>query len=230
MDIPSNIAKIKIDRSGTISLNEEKVTLDGLKEALVESKKSNGVVWYYREDSEHELQPGVNSIIQAVMGILTTVGMPVKLSSRPDYSDYIDEEGRSISSQDGDAAPKYSEPDGEASYANCLLVTLAKGPRKPVTIVEGKALPDLASLSIDDPNEQEWIAKLPFNYQTLKAHQVIDILLHAAGFRWYKFWKSSGILPALLALPNNQSRNVAFKLFLSEPTRGARRLRITKYY
>jgi hypothetical protein len=73
-----------------------------------------------------------------------------------------------------------SEPDGEASYVNCLLTTLAKGTTDSVVIVSGRPVPDLAGLTTD-PEELDWIAGLPFRYDLLDAQQVIAVILNAAG-------------------------------------------------
>jgi len=75
---------------------------------------------------------------------------------------------------------QYSVPDGEKSYGNCLLTTLAVGPRNSVEITTGKPVPLLAQLA-NDPRELDWIAHLPFRYESLDAAEVIDfVLLYAA--------------------------------------------------
>jgi hypothetical protein len=74
---------------------------------------------------------------------------------------------------------RIAEPDGEASYANCLLTTLAKGTAESVTIVSGEPLPDLAELT-GDPEELDWIAGLPFRYDLLNAGNAIGFLLNTA--------------------------------------------------
>ena len=73
---------------------------------------------------------------------------------------------------------RISEPDGEASYANCLLTTMAKGGAQSVELVPGEAVPDLSALT-NNPDELEWIAGLPFRYDLLDAQKVIGILLNA---------------------------------------------------
>jgi len=70
----------------------------------------------------------------------------------------------------------YSEPDGEASYVNCLLTTLAKaGTGASAKLVAATQVPDLASLT-QDASELEWIASLPFRYEQLDAGKVIEML------------------------------------------------------
>jgi len=68
-----------------------------------------------------------------------------------------------------------SEHDGEVSYVNSLLTTLAKGRQTSVEIVGGAPLPDLAPLA-HDPGELDWIASLPFDYAALDADQVMEVI------------------------------------------------------
>jgi hypothetical protein len=75
---------------------------------------------------------------------------------------------------------KYAEPEGEAGYANCLLTTLGKGPGASVEIGTGRGVPNLASLT-SNPEVLEWIAGLPFRYESLDPQKVIDVLLTTAG-------------------------------------------------
>lgn len=78
-----------------------------------------------------------------------------------------------------DSTPKgwsYAEPNGEASYVNCLLTTLAKaGFGASVEITAGSPLPNLAGLA-RHPAQLEWIAKLPFRYEDLNAAKAIEVL------------------------------------------------------
>jgi hypothetical protein len=70
----------------------------------------------------------------------------------------------------------YSEPDGEASYVNCLLTTLAKsGAGASAELVTDAPLPNLAGLT-QNADELEWIASLPFQYDQLDACKAIELL------------------------------------------------------
>ena len=80
-----NIAKVKVDRGGRIFLNEQPVSLDELRKAFSDLKRVDGAVWYYRENPEEEPTPEAMSVIQAVM----EAQLPIRLSSKPDYSDTI---------------------------------------------------------------------------------------------------------------------------------------------
>jgi hypothetical protein len=70
----------------------------------------------------------------------------------------------------------YSEPDGEASYVNCLLTTLAKsGAGAAAELVTDAPLPNLAGLT-QNADELDWIASLPFRYDQLDASKAIELL------------------------------------------------------
>jgi hypothetical protein len=102
----------------------------------------------------------------------------------------------------------YSEPDGEASYVNCLLTTLAKGSVPSVEIVTGAPVPHLAGLA-SDPDELDWIASLPFKYEALSAGMVIFTLLCSTGGlkNWFRReWTHT----MKLALENEESRDQTF--------------------
>ena len=122
---------------------------------------------------------------------------------------------------------QYSEPDGEASYANCLLMTLAKGARSSVQVTSGHALPNLADLTTD-LNELDWIYELPFKYDQLDADKVIEIILRAAGWRWYHFFKTTGTLTARLVDDSGKSNGVLFNLRVAKDAAGKRQLQIER--
>jgi hypothetical protein len=75
----------------------------------------------------------------------------------------------------------YREPDGEASYTNCLLTALGKQPGKSVQLRAGEALPSIAGFVIE--SDAEWANTLPFRYEELDSKRVIRLLLWAAGHR-----------------------------------------------
>jgi hypothetical protein len=72
------------------------------------------------------------------------------------------------------------EPEGERSYANCLLTTLATGSVASVVLSSESPLPDLAGLT-QDPEELDWIASLPFRYDQLDFAQVLGNLVAFSG-------------------------------------------------
>jgi hypothetical protein len=92
---------------------------------------------------------------------------------------------------------RIAEPDGEASYANCLLTTLAKGNAKSVVLVPSQPVPDLASLA-DSEEELDWIAALPFQYAALNAGKVIAVLESASAKAKADMSQKEWLLPAKL--------------------------------
>ena len=122
---------------------------------------------------------------------------------------------------------QYSEHDGEASYANCLLTTLAKGTRTSVKLTSGHELPNLADLA-SDPQDLDWIAGLPFKYDKLNADEIIDIITHAAKWRRYHFFKTKGELQARLVTGPDEWKTVSFTLTLTKDAEGRRQLQIER--
>jgi len=59
---------------------------------LRELSKEKGEVWYYREAPETEPHPNAMKVLSAIVD----QNLPVRLSSKPDYSDSIDDKGRSV--------------------------------------------------------------------------------------------------------------------------------------
>ena len=105
----------------------------------------------------------------------------------------------------------YSEPDGEASYVNCLLTTLAKsGAGASAKLVTAAPLPDLTGLT-QDAVELEWIANLPFRYDQLDAGKAIEILTNKRSL-WQRL-KNEWLIKTLLVTKGEQ-RTCQFSLRL----------------
>ena len=123
---------------------------------------------------------------------------------------------------------RYGEPDGEASYANCLLTTLAKAvAAPPVHIASGAPLPGLAQFA-SDPAQLDWIADLPFRYDTLDADKVIGILQRVVKWSGAEHGESKGVLKAQLATGGGQRQAVSFDLTLAKDAAGKQRLEVVK--
>jgi hypothetical protein len=123
---------------------------------------------------------------------------------------------------------RYGEPDGEASYANCLLITLAKADAPPpVRIAGGSPVPGLAQFA-RDPAQLEWIAELPFRYDTLDAVKVIGILQRIVKWSQPDRGESKGALKAQLATGGGQRQPVSFDLTLGQDAAGKQHLEVVK--
>ena len=62
---------------------------------LRELAKSKDEVWYYREAPENDPHPNALKVLAAFVD----QNLPIRLFSKPDYSDTIDDKGRSVPSK-----------------------------------------------------------------------------------------------------------------------------------
>lgn len=88
---PSSVARVTALASGKLLLNGSPAELATIEAEFQRIKKSQGEVWYYRENSQTE--PPVQAM--AVIKLVVQYGLPVSMSSKPDFTDYIDGDGRS---------------------------------------------------------------------------------------------------------------------------------------
>jgi len=77
--------------SGRILLEGKKATLARVKKALAKAQSARSAVWYYRESGKGE--PPTEAI--EIVKLVVAHKLPISLSSKPDFSDYIDDEGHS---------------------------------------------------------------------------------------------------------------------------------------
>ena len=83
------VGKVAVAASGAVSFNGSPVTLETLKPKLVDLKRRNGVVWYYREHSGPEPPASAS----AVVNLIIEQRLPVSLSTKADYSDVVMPDG-----------------------------------------------------------------------------------------------------------------------------------------
>jgi len=142
---------------------------------------------------------------------------------------YERENGRILPIVKSKASPgwRYTEPDGEVSYVNCLLTTLAKRSAIPVQVVAGQPPPDLKKLA-SDPKEIEWAADLPFQYEALSAEKVMGIIHRLAKWSPVQNQQAAGSLQTKLAAGGGPLRSVTFQLVLVKDDGGKYRLSIEK--
>jgi hypothetical protein len=86
------ILKVAVMANGRITVNGAFATMESLRESLKKLSQQKGVVWYYREAGQSEPPPEAKQVIQAVID----ARLPIRLSSRPDYSDAIGMDGKPI--------------------------------------------------------------------------------------------------------------------------------------
>jgi len=83
--------RISVLSSGRILLEGKKATLAKVKKALAKTQSARSPVWYYRESGKG--QPPIEAI--EIVKLVVAHKLPNSLSSKPDFSDYIDDEGHS---------------------------------------------------------------------------------------------------------------------------------------
>jgi len=89
------VLRIAITASGQITADGRPATIETLIPILRELGKKKGEVWYYREAPEADPHPNAMKVLAAIVDC----NLPVLLSSKPDYSDSVDEKGRLVPRQ-----------------------------------------------------------------------------------------------------------------------------------
>lgn len=85
------VLKVAALADGTIRADTKQVDLASLDALLERLKVEKGVVWYFRENPTQEPHPRAMDAIKLVV----KHGLPVSMSTRPDFSDYVDASGTS---------------------------------------------------------------------------------------------------------------------------------------
>ena len=86
------ILKIAVMANGHITVDGSAATIESVQASLKRLAEQKGMVWYYREAGQGEAPPQSADVIRAVI----QNRLPVRLSSRPDYSDTVGLDGRPI--------------------------------------------------------------------------------------------------------------------------------------
>jgi hypothetical protein len=89
------VLKIAITAGGEISADGRLTTLEALIPTLRELAKNKGEVWYYREAPQADPHPNAMKVLSAIVDN----DLPIRLSTKPDYSDSVDDKGRSVPRQ-----------------------------------------------------------------------------------------------------------------------------------
>ncbi|WP_425618573.1 hypothetical protein NA78x_002282 [Anatilimnocola sp. NA78] len=83
--------KLRVTSTGEVFAEAVPVTLPQLEERIATHQATGKPIWYYREMPEEEPHPNAMKVIT----LMAKSGLPVKLSAEPDYSDSVDDNGRS---------------------------------------------------------------------------------------------------------------------------------------
>jgi hypothetical protein len=92
MSDPPEVLKIAVIRNGKVTANGKPTTTEALDSICRDLAGHKGEVWYYREAPKEEPHP----IAVKILDIIIRYNLPVRLSSKPDYSDAINERGESV--------------------------------------------------------------------------------------------------------------------------------------
>lgn len=84
------VMKISVFQSGKILLDGKESSMAQLEESLNQLKRKGGAVWYFREAGQQPAPPVAMQVVKMVV----VKGLPITLSSKPDFSDYIGEDGQ----------------------------------------------------------------------------------------------------------------------------------------
>jgi hypothetical protein len=86
----SPVVKVAVFVDGRITIDASAATVESLRDSLKRLAENGGTVWYYREQALAE--PPAEAM--AVMKAIVDYRLPVRLSTKPDYSDAIGADGR----------------------------------------------------------------------------------------------------------------------------------------
>ena len=85
------VARISALASGKLLLNGKPTDVKSIDAELGKIKERKGEVWYYRENPQAEPHPNAIAVVELVL----KHRLPISMSTRPDFSDYVDRDGRS---------------------------------------------------------------------------------------------------------------------------------------
>ena len=85
------VAKVSVLSSGRLLLNGAPTDLAAVEAEFKRLQAINGTVWYYRESAEGDPPPEAMSVMELVV----KYKLPVSLSTKADFSDHVDGDGRS---------------------------------------------------------------------------------------------------------------------------------------
>jgi biopolymer transport protein ExbD len=83
------VVKVRLYRDGRLTLGDNPVTISELHGALSRLRSERGSVLYYREAGQEEPLPVAREVMQAIV----EARLPVRLSTRPDFSDAVGADG-----------------------------------------------------------------------------------------------------------------------------------------
>jgi hypothetical protein len=82
--------KVAVFADGRITADGKLTTIEDLHQSFQKLAEQKGEVWYYREAGQTEMPPQATQVIKEVIA----AKLPIRLSSKPDYSDSIGPDGK----------------------------------------------------------------------------------------------------------------------------------------
>jgi hypothetical protein len=79
------VLKLAVYADGRLNVDGKASSVEQLRDSLHALAASHGIVWYYREAAQHEPPPIVRDVLKEIVA----ARVPVRLSSKPDYSDTV---------------------------------------------------------------------------------------------------------------------------------------------
>lgn len=84
---------VAVMADGTVRIDGSEVALVDVPGQLRAAAQGQKQIWYYRENAHEEPTGQVAAASDAVMQAIVENGLAISLSTRADFSDYVDEEG-----------------------------------------------------------------------------------------------------------------------------------------
>jgi hypothetical protein len=86
------ILKIAVMADGSITADGFPITVESLQQTLRTLVERKGMVWYYREACQDKAPPQAMQVMRAI----AENKLPIRLSTRPDYSNSVGEDGKPV--------------------------------------------------------------------------------------------------------------------------------------
>jgi len=83
--------EVQVSSAGDIRVDGVSMSIDQVDARIAKLANEGGTVWYYREAASGEPHPNAMRVFELVV----KHRLPISMSSKPDFSDYIDEKGSS---------------------------------------------------------------------------------------------------------------------------------------
>jgi len=87
----SRVTRISVLSTGRVLLDGKDSSVAQVRKSLESARAKRGTVWYYRESGKGE--PPAQAV--EVFKLIVENKLPVSLSTKADFSDYVDEKGQS---------------------------------------------------------------------------------------------------------------------------------------